>query len=172
MWEERPEDWPDDEPWVEEAEVARHDLAERTWLAPAHRAALDAGTLDLPDRVNDHPSVLVSIPYRAAGTHVAWVDRDVAEVVFHSARLGVPTVESCEAADPGYGWRGGPTLFFDNYRTFKRFRRLVGPVSSPDWFNGQNTSRAERLLRFAGRSYPVEIPPEDLPRLTAYLRDL
>jgi hypothetical protein len=175
----------DDPPPVAPAPVAReatadiHPRYQREWERDTPHwpkdAAMDAGELNLPERTHagsDHSTVLVSVEDAAAGTDVAWVDKGVAEVVFHAARLGVPTVESCEAADPGYGWRGGPTLWFKDYRTFKQFRRVIEPVASPGWFDGQNTSRTERLLRFIGRSYPVEIPPNDLPRLTAHLRSL
>jgi hypothetical protein len=167
-WERDRSDWPKD--W--DIEPHKHDLSDHRFLTPEHRAAVDSGELDLPDRTqSEHTAVLVSIPDDMEGTEVAWVDRGVAEVVQHCARLGVPTVESCEAADPGYGWKGGPTLWFNDHRAFKRFQQLVAPVSSPDWYVNPNHGRLERALQFLGRSWQVEIPVEDMPKLTAYLRD-
>jgi hypothetical protein len=187
VWEQRPDDWPDDEPW--EVYVTTHDLAERSWLVPAHQAALDAGALDLPERINDHPSVLVSIPYKAAGTQVAWIDKGCAEVVYHAARLGAPTAESCENAGEANGWDDMPTFWFDSADELDRFADLVERQQGGRrwrWYLPSRGPVLEKLTDLAdwllpgvvpryepeGGTYAVAIPADELPRVAAALREM
>lgn len=162
-WERDTPHWPKE--WA--VEVDKHDLSDRRFLTLEHRAAMDAGELDLPERTHagsDHNAVLVSVRDDAAGTDVAWVDKGIAEVVSHAARLGAPTVESCEAAD---GWDDQPYLWFKGRRQLVKFQALTADLATDEW--------RWHLPRFGFgrlRTYAVGIPTEDLPRVAAALREM
>lgn len=150
----------------------KHDFTERRWLTPAHRAALDAGTLDVPDRVNDHPAILVSIPANWDTTPVAWVDRGVAEIVHHAARLGAPTAESCENAGHNggaYGWPDMPMLWFNDRAGLDRFARILTTENSDGllWFEPRRWFPRKR-----DRVCAVAIPPDQMQKVTSHLARL
>lgn len=154
-------------------DLSKHDFTERRWLTPAHRAALADGTLDVPDRSqSEHDAVLVSVPDHF-GSSVAWVDRGVAEVVLHAARLGAPTVESCENAGGGVGTSGhpdAPVLWFKGRRDLDRFSEITEGLERSSW-SWVYPKGFGRLPRGRFSTYAVSIPTEDLPQVAAALRD-
>lgn len=149
----------------------QHDLADRRWLSPAHRDALDAGTLLLPESSpSQHTAVLVSVPANHEGTPVAWVDCGVAEIVFYAAMLGAPTAESCENAggnDGHYGWPPNMAmLWFNNQAELDRFASLLDQDVSDGllWFEPRRWFPRKR-----DRIFAVAIPPRRSCGLVAHL---
>jgi hypothetical protein len=157
-------------------DVDKHDFMERRWLTPAHRAALDAGTLNVPNRTqSEHTAVLVSVRDEAEATPVAWIDRGVAEVVHHAARLGAPTEESCENAGGKEGHYGWPPdmamLWFSDQDGLDRFADLVLDDGASDHLLWFDEPPRRRFLRKRDRGVAaVAIPPAVMPALAAHLR--
>jgi hypothetical protein len=110
-------------------------LREDRWLISRHRHMLEAGKLRLPDQGNHfehggHPVVLMSVPEPIVGTEVAWVDVEIAELVWLlNIRYGLTTIESCQGYedyddDPYYvGWS---YLAFKRRRDCTKFLALAG----------------------------------------------
>jgi hypothetical protein len=108
-------------------------LREDRWLISRHRHMLEAGKLRLPDQGNHferggHPVVLMSVPDVIVGTEVAWVDIEIAELVWLlNIRYGLRTIESCQGYDvyddDPYD---GPYLAFKRRRDCTKFLALAG----------------------------------------------
>jgi hypothetical protein len=116
-------------------------LQDTRWLLRSHRQMLAAGALRLPHRGNHfgdggHPAVLMSIPDEICGFEVAWIDFEIAKLVWLlNLRHGLTTIESCQGtlSSTNGGVRASSdstliyTVYYDDpydeaYLAFKRRR--------------------------------------------------
>ena len=104
-------------------------LTETRWLTPFHRQRLAEGRLSLPSQANHfghggHPAVLVSVPQYLDRSPCAWIDREMAELIWLlNHRHDVDTIECCKG-EPGYGERA--YVAFPSRGDCNRFLALTG----------------------------------------------
>ena len=125
-------------------------LHDTRWLGLRHRSLLMADLLDLPDQGNHfgyggHPAVLMSIPDEICGTETAWIDIEIAELVWLlNKHYGLTTIEACQG-NPGdengvYDWA---FLAFERRRYCQEFMALAG-----DALRGELREHWGRNIRF------------------------
>jgi hypothetical protein len=131
------------------------------WLGPRHHQRLAEGRLKLPDVANHfdrggHDAALVSVPDDVCGTEVAWVDRDIAELVWLlNHEHGVTTLEACQGGPGGPdGPEGWAYLAIRGRRNTNRFLALAG-----DALRGETVERWFRVS-------VVRFPHEQVPGIT------
>ena len=125
-------------------------LTETRWLTPHHRQQLAEGRLRLPDQGNHfgydgHPAVLVSTP-DGFGSPAAWIDRDMAELIWRLNRMDVGTLECCQGG--GYDvWSGRESAYiaFADRHGCDLFLALAGDALRGEQVEGR---LRERCVRF------------------------
>jgi hypothetical protein len=134
------------------------------WLIPRHRDQLAAGKLRVPDQANHfrdgHPATLVSVP-DGFGCPVAWIDVEIAELIWRLNRVGVDTLECCQGG--GYdvwGGRGSAYIAFPGPTQCNRFLALA-----------EDALRGEEVERSYGRSRVVRFPHSQVRRITRTVRN-
>jgi len=127
------------------------------WVNHAHRRQLEAGRLKLPhDTQRGHPKVLVSVPEHLGDSWLAWIDRDMAELIWRlNHQHDVETLECCQgdAGQPAY-------LAFPNGRHRDRFLALAG-----------DALRGEQHYHGGLRVRCVEFPHNQVQRVTKAVRN-
>jgi len=163
----------------------RIDWTDDRYVDEEHRAAFEAGTLDVGQLFGDHNGKVVAV-----GDQVAWIDEGLAELVYLIWRAGVQTDESCQdlGADGAVALLGFPDA--DELRSFLRlavpydeapgglYDRASGCNLAPDAEGCWEYSCFQKHLRWydpdegVGYRLPMAVifPTSDIPALVENLR--
>lgn len=151
----------------------RHTASDE-WLNPWHALKLSAAELWLPPAWNEfHDAVLVSTRLTPDGGEVAWVDRDIAEIVYLANQLlAAPPVFSCEGGPVGAGLdvdlqRGDERAWLNFHRGAHSFMSVINAKT----LDGVEADRNRRSWLPVGRRWTaVWIPREHLPEVAGRLQ--
>ena len=163
----------------------RIDWTDDRYVDEEHRAAFEAGTLDVGQPFGDHNGKVVAV-----GDQVAWIDEGLAELVYLIWRAGVQTDESCQDMldDGTVALLGFPDA--DDLRSFLRlavpydeepgglYDRASGCNLAPDAEGCWEYSCFPKHLRWydldegVGYRLPMAVifPTSDIPALVENLR--